>query len=121
MKSSPNNLRTYKANPIDYTFKSCIYLSVRRNTLKREKGLNAELLICENKTFGATVTVTGLLCGKDFAVALERSQSKGPVLIPPNSLNKENLFLDDMRPSDLEQRFGRKVMIPNSFREYFPH
>ena len=91
------------------------------NTLKREKGLNAELLICENKTFGATVTVTGLLCGKDFAVALERSQSKGPVLIPPNSLNKENLFLDDMRPSDLEQRFGRKVMIPNSFREYFPH
>jgi putative radical SAM enzyme (TIGR03279 family) len=89
-------------------------------TLKREKGLNSELIACENFTFGSTVTVTGLLCGKDFAAALEKSKGKGPVLIPPNSLNKDNLFLDDMSPSDLEKRFGRKVMVPNSFREYFP-
>ncbi|MDB5049305.1 MAG: putative radical enzyme family [Fibrobacteres bacterium] len=90
------------------------------DTLRQEKGLKSELLICENLTFGSTVTVTGLLCGKDFAAALERSQGKGPVLIPPNSLNKDNLFLDDMSPKDLEARFGRKVMAPNSFREYFP-
>ncbi|MDB5104086.1 MAG: hypothetical protein JWP91_1775 [Fibrobacteres bacterium] len=89
-------------------------------TLRKEKGLDSELIVCENLTFGATVTVTGLLCGKDFAAALERSTGKGPVLIPPNSLNKENLFLDDMSPKDLEARFGRKVMAPNSFREYFP-
>jgi putative radical SAM enzyme (TIGR03279 family) len=89
-------------------------------TLRKEKGLDSELLVCENLTFGATVTVTGLLCGKDFAAALERSQGKGPVLIPPNSLNKDNLFLDDMSPMDLEARFGRKVLAPNSFREYFP-
>lgn len=90
------------------------------DTLRRDKGLNSELLVCENLTFGSTVTVTGLLCGKDFAAAMERSQGKGPVLIPPNSLNRENLFLDDMSPADLEKRFGRKVMAPNSFREYFP-
>jgi putative radical SAM enzyme (TIGR03279 family) len=90
------------------------------NTLELKKGLKAELLTCENLTFGATVTVTGLLCGKDFAAALEKSQGKGPVLIPPNSLNKENLFLDDMSPTDLEKRFGRKILVPNSFREYFP-
>jgi putative radical SAM enzyme (TIGR03279 family) len=89
-------------------------------TLQREKNLQYELIACENLTFGATVTVTGLLCGKDFAAALEKSQGKGTVLIPPNSLNKDNLFLDDMSPMDLEKRFGRKVMIPNSFREYFP-
>jgi putative radical SAM enzyme (TIGR03279 family) len=90
------------------------------DTLRKEKGLVSELITCENFTFGSTVTVTGLLCGKDFAAALERSQGKGPVLIPPNSLNKDNLFLDDMSPKDLEARFGRKVMAPNSFREYFP-
>jgi putative radical SAM enzyme (TIGR03279 family) len=89
-------------------------------TLRKEKGLKAELLVCENLTFGSTVTVTGLLCGKDFAGALERSQGKGPVLIPPNSLNRDSLFLDDMSPADLTKRFGRKVMAPNSFREYFP-
>jgi putative radical SAM enzyme (TIGR03279 family) len=90
------------------------------DTLRAEKGLQSELIVCENLTFGSTVTVTGLLCGKDFAAALERSKGKGPVLIPPNSLNKDNLFLDDMSPGDLEARFGRKVMAPNSFREYFP-
>lgn len=90
------------------------------DTLRAEKGLQSELIVCENLTFGSTVTVTGLLCGKDFAAALERSKGKGPVLIPPNSLNKDNLFLDDMSPNDLEARFGRKVMAPNSFREYFP-
>lgn len=90
------------------------------DALREKKGLQSELLVCENLTFGSTVTVTGLLCGKDFAAALERSQGKGPVLIPPNSLNKDNLFLDDMSPGDLEKRFGRKVMAPNSFREYFP-
>ncbi|MDQ3000251.1 MAG: DUF512 domain-containing protein [Fibrobacterota bacterium] len=90
------------------------------DTLRKEKGLSSELLVCENLTFGSTVTVTGLLCGKDFAGALERSQGKGPVLIPPNSLNRDSLFLDDMSPADLSKRFGRKVLAPNSFREYFP-
>jgi putative radical SAM enzyme (TIGR03279 family) len=90
------------------------------DTLREKKGLRSELLVCENTTFGSTVTVTGLLCGKDFAHALERSQGKGPVLIPPNSLNRDNLFLDDMGPKDLEARFGRKVVVPNGFRDYFP-
>lgn len=89
-------------------------------TLRAEKQLESELIVCENLTFGSTITVTGLLCGKDFAAALERSKGTGPVLIPPNCLNKDSLFLDDMSPKDLEARFGRKVMAPNSFREYFP-
>jgi NifB/MoaA-like Fe-S oxidoreductase len=65
-------------------------------TLRERKGLQSELIPCENKTFGASVTVTGLLCGADFASALEGSRGKGPVLIPPNSLNKQGVFLDDM-------------------------
>ena len=90
------------------------------STLRQERGLDAELIVCENLTFGSSVTVTGLLCGKDFSAAIERSHGRGPVLIPPNSLNRENLFLDDLGPPDLERRFGRKVLAPNSFREYFP-
>jgi putative radical SAM enzyme (TIGR03279 family) len=89
------------------------------DTLRRERGLESELIVCENKTFGESVTVTGLLCGKDFSAALEKSRGKGPVLIPPNCLNRDNLFLDDLAPADLEKRFGRKVLAPNSFREYF--
>lgn len=89
-------------------------------TLKKRKGLQSELIICDNKTFGSSVTVTGLLCGADFAAALETSEGQGPVLIPPNSLNKSGSFLDDMTPADLEARFKRPVFAPNSFRDYFP-
>ncbi len=89
-------------------------------TLRARKGLKSEMLTCVNHTFGASVTVTGLLCGADYAAALETSQGKGPVLIPPNSLNKNGAFLDDMTPADLESRFGRPIVIPNSFRDYFP-
>jgi len=89
-------------------------------TLGERKGLRSELIPCENKTFGSSVTVTGLLCGADFAAALEGSRGKGPVLIPPNSLNKQGIFLDDMSPADLTRRFGRPIIVPNSFRDYFP-
>jgi putative radical SAM enzyme (TIGR03279 family) len=89
-------------------------------TLRRERGLESEIVVCENQTFGDSVTVTGLLCGSDLAAALEKSPSRGTVLVPPNSLNREGRFLDDMAPADLEARFGRPVVVPGSFREYFP-
>ena len=89
--------------------------------LRKERGLESEMLVCENLTFGDSVTVTGLLCGRDFSSALEKSHGRGPVLLPPNSLNGEGRFLDDLSPADLEQRFGRRVLAPASFREYFPN
>lgn len=87
--------------------------------LRQERGLGYELLVCENKTFGDSVTVTGLLCGKDFEAALENSRGKGPILLPPNSLNTEGRFLDDMTPAELSARFGRSVSAPRTFQEYF--
>lgn len=89
--------------------------------LRHERKLESEMLVCENLTFGDSVTVTGLLCGRDFSAALEQSRGKGPVMLPPNSLNTEGSFLDDLTPADLEKRFGRKVFAPRSFLEYFPH
>jgi putative radical SAM enzyme (TIGR03279 family) len=89
-------------------------------SLRAERDLASEMIICENGTFGDSVTVTGLLCGQDLAAALEKSQGQGPVLLPPNSLNTEGKFLDDMAPKDLQEKFGRPVFAPRSFREYFP-
>ncbi len=89
-------------------------------SLKENCDLDSELIVCENHTFGDSVTVTGLLCGKDFSIALEKSLGKGPVLLPPNCLSREGTFLDDMSPADLEKKFGRRVFAPRSFREYFP-
>ncbi len=88
--------------------------------LRRDRDLDSEMLVCENQTFGDSVTVTGLLCGKDLTAALETSRRQGPVLLPPNCLNVEGRFLDDLSPADLSRRFGRPVLAPRSFREYFP-
>jgi len=87
--------------------------------LRVEKNLDCEIIICENHTFGNPVTVTGLLCGKDFREGIRRSQHKGPILIPPNSLNEEGRFLDDITPEDLHREFNRPVKAPNSFRDFF--
>jgi len=51
--------------------------------LKEKRNLEFEMIICENLTFGQPVSVTGLLCGKDFKEGLRRSHHLGPVFIPP--------------------------------------
>jgi NifB/MoaA-like Fe-S oxidoreductase len=88
--------------------------------LEKEKGLRSETIVCENLTFGSEVTVTGLLCGRDFLEAVKKSCLKGPVLIPPGCLNREKIFLDDLSPGEMEKQCGRKVLAPGSFRDFFP-
>jgi len=83
--------------------------------LKEKRNLEFEMIICENLTFGNPVTVTGLLCGRDFKEGLRSSHHQGPVFIPPNSLNEEGKFLDDLTPEDVSREFNRPVKAPNSF------
>jgi hypothetical protein len=33
------------------------------------------------------------------------------VLLPPNCLNEDELFLDDLTPQDMEKELGRKVVV----------
>ena len=87
--------------------------------LHKETGLQSEMIACDNLTFGECVTVTGLLCGADILSAVKKSEGKGTVLIPPNCLNQNNLFLDDMSLEELCSKSGRRVIAPASFIDYF--
>jgi len=88
--------------------------------LAQKTGLQYEVLVCENQTFGHSVTVTGLLGGKDFYRTLnEKSSHQGLVLIPPNSLNNQGLFIDDWTVAQLAEATGRPVVVPETFEEYF--
>lgn len=87
--------------------------------LKEHTGLEYEVLVCENQTFGSSVTVTGLLGGKDFFRTLGQSKLQGPVLIPPNSINSDGLFIDDWTPQKLSEECGRSVIVPQDFSSYF--
>ena len=61
--------------------------------------LDARVVTCENLLFGDSVTVSGLLNFKSFRATLaplaERGELGDLVLLPPDSVNFEGLFLDN--------------------------
>ena len=75
-------------------------------------GLTTRLVAVKNDFLGCTVTVTGLLTGTDILSALRKQKKLGEiVLLPPNCLNEDGLFLDDLTPGDLERELGRSVVV----------
>ncbi len=64
-----------------------------------------------NDYFGDTVTVSGLLVGADIEAALLRHGAFDRVLLPPNCLKEQELFIDDRKRSDLENRLAVPVQI----------
>jgi putative radical SAM enzyme (TIGR03279 family) len=87
--------------------------------LNRVAGLEVNLLTVENKVLGRTVTVAGLLTGKDVIAALEALQASGRdlgevIYLPQVMLDKKGYgarFLDDLTPADVEAALGRPVVM----------
>jgi putative radical SAM enzyme (TIGR03279 family) len=79
--------------------------------LLNTEGFNIELLPVENKYFGTSVTVSGLLTGRDIIkTLLDRTDSKDVVLVPDVVLIEgENMFLDDITLKDMEEALGTAV------------
>src|SRR5258705_4828702 len=73
--------------------------------------VDATLCVVRNEYFGETVTVSGLLVGADIERALQDAGRFDRVLLPPNCLKEEELFLDDRTKSDLMARLGVPVQI----------
>jgi NifB/MoaA-like Fe-S oxidoreductase len=73
--------------------------------------VDASLCVVRNDYFGETVTVSGLLVGADIQRALAGAGPFDRVLLPPNCLKEEELFLDDRTKSDLEKTLGVPVQI----------
>ncbi|MCL2014600.1 MAG: DUF512 domain-containing protein, partial [Oscillospiraceae bacterium] len=65
-----------------------------------------------NKTFGETVTVSGLLTGRDLVESLSGKNLGHQLLLPSNMLEHSGTrFLDDMTIEQLSQLLGVKVAI----------
>jgi len=75
--------------------------------------LQLDLIVVPNRLFGRRVSVSGLLSGVDILhAALTRGRPRGCLVIPPNALNHDGLFLDDMTPAQLEEPLGIPVVVP---------
>lgn len=77
----------------------------------RKTGSKIGVLPIENTLFGNTVTVTGLLPGKDVIESSKRLS--GDFLFVPSVMLREagDRFLDDLKPEHIEERTGKKVVI----------
>ena len=80
--------------------------------LIREKcpGLDYKVIGIRNKFFGETVDVSGLVTGGDLLEQLKGNLCGSRLLLPIVMLrDKQNVFLDDVTPQDLERELGCNV------------
>ncbi|MHB8844682.1 MAG: DUF512 domain-containing protein [Nitrospirota bacterium] len=86
--------------------------------LERVKGLSMRVVTARNTLFGASVTVAGLLSGRDILNAV-RGKRLGDMLLIPAAAVKEDagIFLDDMGIDDLEKAVGIPVHPVGTFSD----
>jgi putative radical SAM enzyme (TIGR03279 family) len=73
-----------------------------------------DLIAVVNRLFGRVVGVSGLLAGADIQCAVQAHRPvRGCLVIPPNALNHDGLFLDDMTAGELGKALGIPVVVPD--------
>ncbi|MFZ5981477.1 MAG: DUF512 domain-containing protein, partial [Candidatus Zixiibacteriota bacterium] len=89
-----------------------IFESVVFPFLKNELGLNIDIKKVPNIFWGKTVTVSGLLTGRDILKEAEKVKNKyDMVVLPPNCLNSDGLFLDDISLAEFRAGLDRPVLV----------
>lgn len=75
----------------------------------KEYGINLNIVELSNTLFGNTVTVAGLMSGKDVLDQL-RGKCGGDILIIPEVALRDGLFLDDVSIADIERELRCSVL-----------
>jgi putative radical SAM enzyme (TIGR03279 family) len=74
--------------------------------------INVNVIKIINKLFGETITVAGLLTGKDIISQLDSNDTGDYVIISRNMLRSgEDIFLDDITVEAMETALNRKIII----------
>ncbi len=89
-----------------------VFMRKITHQLNRVENLTAELVVVKNRFFGDSVTVSGLLTARDILCSLRETDLTGAtVLLPPNCVNTDGVFLDDMSPVQIEEKLGVRVKV----------
>lgn len=82
--------------------------------------IEAEVYAIENRFFGEDVTVAGLVTGGDLAAQLQGKDLGDALLITQNMLRAgEDVFLDDLHVSDIQDKLGAPVTAVEDRGEAF--
>jgi len=77
--------------------------------------VSLRMLVVANRLFGPAVSVSGLLSAHDIIRAARQSRGRaGCLVIPANAVNHEGLFLDGLRPADIEREISVPVITARS-------
>lgn len=83
--------------------------------LSRKTGVEFSPVAVENSLFGPSVTVTGLVAGRDIIASLRGSETGQVVIVPDVMLKEgEGIFLDDLSITDLERELNLRVLVCDS-------
>lgn len=87
------------------------YLEDFVKRLRTIEGLSIDPIQVKNEFFGPTVTVTGLLTGKDILKAVVGKTKADCLLVPDITLKQgEDVFLDNISIRDMEEGLGMRVI-----------
>ncbi|TAN43370.1 MAG: DUF512 domain-containing protein [Nitrospirae bacterium] len=88
------------------------YLKRFIDRLREKEGMPVEVLPVENNFFGTSVTVTGLLTGRDIIRTLHDNADGFTTLLVPDTALKEDedIFLDDVTLKDVAEATGLRVI-----------
>lgn len=82
------------------------------------KGVAIRVITAKNVLFGPSVTVSGLLAGKDILQAVRGRRLGSMLLVPASTLkDDESVFLDDLSLADLETAVGVPVHPVTTFSD----
>lgn len=86
--------------------------------LEKIKGAHVRCIPVKNKFFGPSVTVTGLLAGRDVLDAVKGKKLGELLLIPSEALKEdEDVFLDGVTLENLEKKLNVRVRRVGGFGE----
>lgn len=84
--------------------------------LFKKTGLVIDIFPVENEFWGRTVTVSGLLTGGDIRRAVKKLETDYDIIIlPPNCINDDDLFLDDISMAELKKKSKIDLRIGSYF------
>ena len=97
------------------------YLTKFISRMREDEYVNITVIPVENEFFGQSVTVTGLLTGRDIIKALHDSTDAFDVLIVPDVVLKEcdHVFLDNVSLRDIEDATGLKTVVTDGTPQGF--
>ena len=88
------------------------FMRSRSERLAAATGASVEVVEVENRFFGETVSVAGLLAGQDIADALGTGSEGDLVLVPAEALNADSLFIDSLPLEGLAERMAPARVVP---------